>query len=102
MIALPPVGDLDEALWLALIDIAERRPSGWTLVGGQMVLLHAFEHGVWPPRISRDLDLAVDARCDRRRFRRWRRRSPSSAPCWIPTQLPKGSLPVRSAATQRS
>jgi hypothetical protein len=62
MISLPPLGDLEDALWSALIDIAERRPADWTLVGGQMVLLHALEQGVSPPRISRDLDLVVDAR----------------------------------------
>jgi hypothetical protein len=62
MISLPPLGDLDNALWLALIDITERRPADWTLVGGQMVLLHALEQGVSPPRVSRDLDLVVDAR----------------------------------------
>jgi hypothetical protein len=62
MISLPPLGDLEDALWLALIEIAEGRPSDWTLVGGQMVLLHALEQGVSPPRISRDLDLVVDAR----------------------------------------
>ena len=33
MIALPPLGDLENALWLALLDIAERRPADWTLVG---------------------------------------------------------------------
>lgn len=62
MIALPPLGDLEDRLWLALMDIAERRPGDWTLVGGQMVLLHALEHGAAPPRISPDLDLVVDAR----------------------------------------
>ena len=62
MIELPPLGDLGNALWLALLDIAERRPADWTLVGGQMVLLHALEHGGSPPRISTDLDLVVDAR----------------------------------------
>jgi hypothetical protein len=62
MIELPPLGDLENALWLVLLDIAERRPADWTLVGGQMVLLHALEHGGSPPRISTDLDLVVDAR----------------------------------------
>ncbi|MCC6830016.1 MAG: hypothetical protein IT200_01600 [Thermoleophilia bacterium] len=62
MIALPPLGELEDRLWLALMDIAERRATDWTLVGGQMVLLHALEHGVTPPRISTDLDLVVDAR----------------------------------------
>ena len=62
MIALPPLGELEHWLWLALMDIAERRAGDWTLVGGQMVLLHALEHGATPPRISTDLDLVVDAR----------------------------------------
>lgn len=44
------------------MDIAERRAADWTLVGGQMVLLHALEHGATPPRVSTDLDLVVDAR----------------------------------------
>lgn len=62
MIALPPLGDLGDSLWFALMDIVDRRAGDWTLVGGQMVLLHALEHGASPPRISTDLDLVVDAR----------------------------------------
>lgn len=62
MIDLPPLGALEDGLWVALLEIAERQPAGWTLVGGQMVLLHALEHGATPPRISRDLDLLADAR----------------------------------------
>jgi hypothetical protein len=45
MNSLPPLGDLEDALWLALIEIAERRPADWTPVGGQMVLVHALEAG---------------------------------------------------------
>lgn len=37
-------------------------PSDWTLIGGQMVLLHALEHGRAPQRVSEDLDLVVNAR----------------------------------------
>jgi hypothetical protein len=62
MIALPPLGELEDQLWLALMDIAERRAADWTLVGGQMVLLHGLERGATPPRVSTDLDLVVDAR----------------------------------------
>lgn len=62
MIELPPLPGLENALWLALMEIAERRSADWTLVGGQMVLLHAIEHGASPPRVSTDLDLVVDAR----------------------------------------
>lgn len=62
MIELPPLGELDVELWHALLDIADRMPSNWTLIGGQMVLLHALEHGRAPQRVSEDLDLVVDAR----------------------------------------
>ncbi len=62
MIELPPLGALDFELWQALLDIADRMPSDWTLVGGQMVLLHALEHGRAPQRLSEDLDVVVDAR----------------------------------------
>jgi len=62
VIDLPPLLDLEDALWTALMDISSLHPEGWTLVGGQMVLLHALEAGALPPRASRDLDLVVDAR----------------------------------------
>ncbi|MGD9572310.1 MAG: nucleotidyl transferase AbiEii/AbiGii toxin family protein [Thermoleophilia bacterium] len=62
MIVLPPLGHLGDELWTALLDIADHGPPGWTLVGGQMVLLHGLEQGVAPPRVSTDLDLVVDAR----------------------------------------
>lgn len=62
MIALPPLGDLDLELWHALLDVADREPADWTLIGGQMVLLHALEHGRAPLRVSQDIDLVVDAR----------------------------------------
>ena len=62
MIELPPLGELDVELWHALLDIADRMASDWTLIGGQMVLLHALEHGRAPQRVSEDLDLVVDAR----------------------------------------
>ena len=62
MITLPPLGNLDLELWHALLDLAEREPADWTLIGGQMVLLHALESGRTPLRVSQDLDLVVDAR----------------------------------------
>jgi len=55
MIELPNIGDADEAMWTALLDIADRTQD-WTLIGGQMVLLHGLEHARLPPRISEDLD----------------------------------------------
>lgn len=62
MIALPQFAGDDAALWDALFDVADRVPEGWTLVGGQMVLLHALERGRMPPRVSVDLDLIADVR----------------------------------------
>ena len=43
------------------------RPGGtvrWTLVGGQMALLHALEHGQVPAQISQDGDVIADVRTD--------------------------------------
>ena len=62
MIALPPLDPQTAALWDALLDISEAMGDSWTLVGGQMVFLHAVEAGVPPPRVSRDIDLVVDVR----------------------------------------
>jgi len=61
MIELPALGDVDGALWTALLDVADRTQE-WTLIGGQMVLLHGLEHGRLPPRVSEDLDLVVNVR----------------------------------------
>lgn len=62
MIELPPLRTLDFELWTALLDISDRMPSDWTLIGGQMVLLHALERGRAPRRLSEDLDVVVDVR----------------------------------------
>ncbi|MDX6646802.1 MAG: hypothetical protein QOK40_2529 [Miltoncostaeaceae bacterium] len=62
MIVLPPLGVRGTGLWHALLDVADRVAAAWTLVGGQMVLLHALEHDRPVPRISEDLDLVVDTR----------------------------------------
>lgn len=61
-IQLPALAGHDDELWAALIELSELRPGEWTLVGGQMVFLHAVEHGVTPPRVSTDLDVLVNAR----------------------------------------
>src|SRR5207248_1124938 len=34
------------------------------IVGGQMVLVHGLEHDATPPRVSDDIDAAVDVRAD--------------------------------------
>ncbi|MCP4966053.1 MAG: hypothetical protein GY926_12560 [bacterium] len=61
-VRLPTLPGHDDELWSALIELSELRPGEWTLVGGQMVFLHAMEHGAAPPRVSTDLDVLVNAR----------------------------------------
>jgi hypothetical protein len=62
VLELPLLDALETELWDALLDIADRIPDGWTLIGGQMVLLHGLERDRLPPRVSEDLDLVVDVR----------------------------------------
>lgn len=61
-IELPILPGVEEALWTALLELAEVQPSDWTLIGGQMVLLHALENGARLPRVTTDLDVLVNAR----------------------------------------
>lgn len=61
-VRLPTLVGHDDELWDALIELSELRPGEWTLIGGQMVFLHAIEHGEVPPRVSADLDVLVNAR----------------------------------------
>lgn len=60
MIDIQPRDDLEHRLWLTVLELADRQPEGWTLVGAQLVMLHAWEHGVSPTRTSRDLDVIVN------------------------------------------
>lgn len=62
MIKLEPAGKLEQATWEALIRLCQRRPEGWTLIGAQMVTLHAKENGLPALRVSRDLDVLADVR----------------------------------------
>ncbi len=61
-VLLPTLPGHDDQLWATLIELSDLRTGEWTLVGGQMVFLHAIEHGVTPPRVSTDLDVLVNAR----------------------------------------
>ena len=61
-LVLPPASDPATEIWTTLCDLAAAKPDGWTLIGGQMVLLHALEHGTEPARVSTDLDILVNAR----------------------------------------
>lgn len=45
-IELPPLSGVPLGTWPMLLDLAETLdPSTWTLIGGQMVLLHGMEEG---------------------------------------------------------
>lgn len=59
---LPTLAEPVDRLWHVLLDLAEALPETWTLIGGQMVLLHAVEHGQVPPQISQDGDVVADVR----------------------------------------
>lgn len=61
-IALPALPAPVDQLWHVLMDLAQALPGVWTLVGGQMVLLHAVERGHEPPQLSQDGDVMADVR----------------------------------------
>ncbi len=61
-VSLPALGGYEHTLWETLLEVSDLRPMEWTLIGGQMVLVHATEAGIHPPRLSSDLDLLVNAR----------------------------------------
>jgi len=63
-VVLPPLAGAADDLWTLLMDLAERLNTPWTLVGGQMVLLHGLEHARPSPRVSTDIDAVVDVRTD--------------------------------------
>lgn len=63
MIELVPRDDAERRLWAATLDLAELLDGlPWTLIGAQMVMLHAFEAGVVPGRTTGDLDFLLDVR----------------------------------------
>jgi len=62
MIHIPSLGDPWDAVWETLIDLHDRQPDGWTLIGAQMVALHGMEHDRKPPRRSQDADVLANVR----------------------------------------
>lgn len=64
VIELPPLPAPVNELWHVLLDLGERLTVPWSVIGGQMVLLHALEHGHEPPEISQDGDVIADIRVD--------------------------------------
>lgn len=70
-IHLPDAGAPTSDLWKALMALADRLVTiPWTIVGGQMILLHALEHGALPLRLSTDIDAAIDVRTDPKAMRK--------------------------------
>ena len=66
-VLLPPLNGPQLAAWEALLDLAPALGNNWTLIGGQMVLLHQAERGALArpeteARFSVDLDVVIDAR----------------------------------------
>lgn len=61
-VVMPPMRDAQRAGWLALFDVHDAHPTGWTLVGGQMVHLWCAERGTSPARPTDDLDAVLDVR----------------------------------------
>jgi hypothetical protein len=64
MIVLPAMPSEQTASWLGLLDLHERLPEGWTLIGGQLVHLHCAERGQFPVRPTNDADTVIDVRAD--------------------------------------
>ena len=70
--ALPPLSGKQAQAWDALLQIAPSFGEGWTLIGGQMVLLHQVERqpaagtaAAPQMRWSYDIDVVVDLRADK-------------------------------------
>lgn len=59
---MPPMSAEQAASWHGLLDLHERVPTGWTLVGGQLVHLHCAERDHHPERPTDDIDAVVDVR----------------------------------------
>lgn len=64
LIELPALPAPINELWHVLLDLGERLTAPWSVIGGQMVLLHVLEHGQVPPQVSQDGDVIADIRSD--------------------------------------
>ena len=62
VVALPFLLPAQSAAWNGLLDIADRFPDGWVLIGGQMVNLHCWEHDAKSHRPTDDVDAVLDIR----------------------------------------
>jgi hypothetical protein len=64
LIELPALPAPVNELWHVLLDLEEHLTAPWSVIGGQMVLLHLLEHGQIPPQVSQDGDVIADIRTD--------------------------------------
>ena len=71
MIVMPVMPAAQEKVWHALFAVQRSIPTGWTVVGGQMVHLHCAERDVAPHRTTTDGDTVMDIRADRNMLRRF-------------------------------
>ena len=63
-VTLPVLSVPQEQSWLGLLEVSALMPTGWCLVGGQMVHLHCYERGADPQRPTDDVDAALDIRSE--------------------------------------
>ena len=66
-VLLPTLNGAQMVAWEALLSLAPALGDNWTLIGGQMVLMHQaerrnLEHPETETRFSFDLDVVIDAR----------------------------------------
>ncbi|PEG32989.1 hypothetical protein CQY20_33250 [Mycolicibacterium agri] len=61
-VTLPVSDPAGITAWSTVLELSTHRPGGWTLVGGQMVHLLAWEHGEESPRVTTDADVVLDIR----------------------------------------
>jgi hypothetical protein len=60
-VVLPHLGSIGR-LWSAVLEVADHRSQGWTLIGALMVMLHEHEAGTPTRPATADADAVVDAR----------------------------------------
>ncbi len=63
-VTLPPLGQPVDELWEVLLALGGTSRLPWMLIGGQMILLLAVEHGREPVQASRDGDALADIRAE--------------------------------------
>ncbi|TYP90778.1 hypothetical protein [Blastococcus xanthinilyticus] len=64
-VELPPLTGPLDTLWDLVLELAEQLPpTGWVLVGGQMVMLHGLLAGRVATRASQDVDVLADLLTD--------------------------------------